>query len=229
MMNPPTAKDVTVQLYWAMRSASQILVPRYTPRDWWECDLWRLTSADFVDEYEIKMSVADYRADFKKQYEQSRNWNRELKQWDQIEVRNKHAFLAGDERGPNRFWFVVPSEIEDKIEVPPYAGLMVFRHSRPFVKIQAPKRHGRKWDGDKLALFSTFYHRYWNHEAKSKADLSRSCEPIADLDASPSLMEQRVALWCRTHNCEADNTESCESAWARQGIKGGIMLPCKIG
>lgn len=34
--------------------------------------------------------------------------------------------------------------------------------------------------------------------------------------------------WCSTHNCEADNLTSCMSAWARQGIKGGIMLPCEI-
>lgn len=38
----------------------------------------------------------------------------------------------------------------------------------------------------------------------------------------------RFGLWCSTHNCESDEDKSCQSAWARQGIKGGILLPCKI-
>ncbi len=34
--------------------------------------------------------------------------------------------------------------------------------------------------------------------------------------------------WCNTHHCESDESRSCVSAWKRQGIKGGITLPCQI-
>jgi hypothetical protein len=40
-----------------------ICVPNYTPKDWWECDVFELTPAGYFREYEIKMTVADFRAD----------------------------------------------------------------------------------------------------------------------------------------------------------------------
>lgn len=182
-MPPLTAKDVTISLYWAMRGSSQLLIPRYTPHKWWECDLWRLTKADMVDEYEIKMSVADFRADVRKD-EQRYEIDPITRRYSLTPRVTKHELLAGDQRGPNRFWFVVPTEIADKIQIPPYAGLLVFgRGGSPGVRTQAPRRHGRKWDGNKLLLFSTFYHRYWTHEAKSKESTEPSQEPITDLDA----------------------------------------------
>lgn len=175
------SKDITIALYWQLRGASQLLIPRFTPLKWWECDLWRLTPADFVDEYEIKTSVADFRADVKKN-EERYELDPATRRYAPVVKATKHELLAGSERGPNRFWFVVPGEIADKIEVPPYAGLIVYGSRNTVLRKQAPKRHGRKWDGNKLAVFSTFYHRYWHHEAASKDELPPSTEPIADLD-----------------------------------------------
>lgn len=180
-MKPRTAKDITISLYWSLRGASQILIPRYTPRKWWECDLWRLTKADFVDEYEIKLSVADFRADLLK-CQEGYEIDPITRQYQKRPPITKHSLLATEERGPNRFWFVVPEEIRDKVEVPAYAGLLVFGSCSPCVVKQAPKRHDRKWDGNKLAVFSTFYHRYWNHEAGSKDEITPSTEPIEGID-----------------------------------------------
>lgn len=175
-----TAKEITVRLYHTLYGASQLLIPRYTPSKWWECDLWRLTKADFVDEYEIKLSVSDFRADLLKKQQ---GWEiGENGRYQQKPPVTKHELLAGSERGPNRFWFVVPEEIEEKISVPEYAGLLVFGRYNPVVRKKAPRRHSRKWDGNKLAVFSTFYHRYWHHEAASKAEIPPSAEPIPDLD-----------------------------------------------
>lgn len=180
-MKPRTAKDITISLYWSLRGASQILIPRYTPNKWWECDLWRLTKADFVDEYEIKLSVADFRADLLK-CQEGYEIDPITRQYQKRPPITKHSLLATEERGPNRFWFVVPEEIRDKVEVPDYAGLLVFSSCSPVIVKQAPKRHGRKWDGNKLSVFSTFYHRYWNHEAGSKDEITPSTEMIEGLD-----------------------------------------------
>ena len=184
---PPTAKEITIRLYWTLRGASQLLIPRYTPSKWWECDMWRLTKADFVDEYEIKMSVADFKADLLKC---QRGWEIGPDgRYQQKAPVTKHELLAGSERGPNRFWFVVPEAIEEKIEVPPYAGLMVFGRCNPVISKQAPRRHGRKWDGNKLAVFSAFYHRYWTHEARTKEEIPPAVE-LTELDATFAAMQE---------------------------------------
>lgn len=78
--------------------------------------------------------------------------------------------------GPNRFTFVVPEKIVDKVRenLPEYAGLMVVRlrdegtsmEKVTSVKelVKAPERHRLKvFDVDELKkqLFETFYWRYW--------------------------------------------------------------------
>lgn len=194
-MRPTTAKDVTINLYWSLRGASQLLIPRYTPAKWWECDMWRLTNADFVDEYEIKMSVADFRADVKKEKTGRYEIDPTTRRYAQLPNISKHDLLATDERGPNRFWFVIPAEMESAVEIPPYAGLLVFSpHSHPVLRKQAPKRHARKWDGNKARLFETFYHRFWTHETKTKEDVAPSCEPIEGLDPEEAVEESQATL-----------------------------------
>lgn len=195
-MKKPTAKDVTVGLYFSLRGASQLLIPRFTPKGWWECDLWRLTDADFVDEYEIKMSVADFRADALK-VQTGFEIDPVTRRYREKTPEAKHSLLATDQRGPNRFWYVMPVEIAAKVEIPEYAGLLVFSDyggGSPHMKKQAPKRHGRKWEGDKLKLFSTFYHRYWTHEAGIKDDAAPMAEPIHGLDADDPKIPPQPAL-----------------------------------
>lgn len=85
----------------------------------------------YWNEYEIKISVADFKKDFTKR---SKNinmglWNRE-KKWEQL-TSNKHdnflKFAANQEtKTPNRFLFVVPKNLIDRESVPPYAGLLYY-------------------------------------------------------------------------------------------------------
>lgn len=78
--------------------------------------------------------------------------------------------------GPNRFTFVIPDHLEEKIrpELPAYAGLMIVRlrdEGTPTEKVisvkevvQAPQRHNQRvFDSEDLRkkLFETFYWRYW--------------------------------------------------------------------
>lgn len=145
---------------------SDIMVPRYTPLGWWECDVWRLTKAGYVDEYEIKLTASDFRADAKKD-RRGMTYNQETRKWERQEA-NKHQLLVGDTHGPNRFWFVLPAELV--VDVPAWAGVLRLHQHGRWTHIteerRAPKRHNRKWTGDRAQILKTFYWRFWNHSTK---------------------------------------------------------------
>lgn len=64
----------------------------------------------------------------------------------------------------------------------PVCGACLARDLTPTASAQIHHSRG-KWDGNKLAVFSTFYHRYWTHEAGSKDEITPSTELIPNLDA----------------------------------------------
>lgn len=130
-MTPPrheSASEAGIQrlLYWEYVSGSQLIVPNFTSAAWWEADLWRLTRAGYSDEFEIKLSRSDYRADARKL--------------------GKHRQLSeGSLRGPNRFWFVSPDNIIQMDDLPEWAGLLHVEPSQRVVCIRrAPQLHKQK-------------------------------------------------------------------------------------
>lgn len=98
--------------------------PNYTPSGWWECDLWAVTKAGYAVEYEIKLSIADFRADAKKGRTHWAGYDREQRK-PIIEQHNKHQ-LIGSEKGPTRFFYAVPESLVDAVlpELPEWAGLV---------------------------------------------------------------------------------------------------------
>lgn len=98
-------------------------LPNYTPEGWFECDLFEVTAAGYFWEYEVKLTLSDFRRDREK-----RDWRG---------GRTKHQRLGqGDERGPNRFWFVTPPNLlfliprplsNFEAPLPPWAGLIEIR------------------------------------------------------------------------------------------------------
>ena len=93
-------------------------------------DLFRLTPAGLITEYEIKVSRADYRADFCKE---------------QTGCGNKHALMTGGRCACNRFYFVVPKKMIRPEEVPSYAGLLYYKGRRGFDVVKnAPLIHKEK-------------------------------------------------------------------------------------
>lgn len=92
-----------------------------------ECDLFRITQADFIYEYEIKISRSDFFADFKK--------------------KDKHEILKAGigKYCPNRFFYVTTENLVSIDEVPKYAGLLYFDGVAFFdVKKNAPLIHRNK-------------------------------------------------------------------------------------
>jgi len=121
-------------------------LPRYTPWDWWECDVFELTTAGYYREYEIKVTRPDFLNDAaKERFSQA-------DRLDDRKVEKKHDLLmAHDPRGPVQFWYVVPEGLIKLREVPEWAGLIEIIISPPGgwrlyekVLIEAPRLHGEK-------------------------------------------------------------------------------------
>ena len=120
---------------------NSVRLPNYTPADWWENDVIRITKAGYWIEYEIKLSRSDYYGDRRK-----RNCP-----WDGP-IETKHNILAAnDGRGPKNFWFVCPWNVIRVENLPPWAGLIntsenKYGHMKFDVLKRAPNRKSKKCD-----------------------------------------------------------------------------------
>lgn len=158
-----TERIVQQSIWNDLRNSYHPIMPNFTPGDWWECDIWAVAKASGLwSEFEIKLTAADVKKDLTKI---RTHWCRKTRQ--EI-VERKHDQLAQPELGPSRWWLVVPEALADKISVPDYAGLKMFRRASAarlaFVTVkQAPLRNRNK--PDKVVLdhvHSACYWRYWN-------------------------------------------------------------------
>ena len=124
----------------------------------WESDVLKFTNSGYAYEFEIKISRADFKNDFKNK-------------------KKKHSLLENKENvnKPNYFYYVVPENLITIEEVPEYAGLIYIygtvlgngRHYYSFSEIKkAPKLHAEKMDVEKLNLVDKFYYNYihWKHK-----------------------------------------------------------------
>lgn len=128
------------------RHGKSTIMPRFTPMHWWECDVCEVTASGYLREFEIKMSRSDFKADAGK----------ERRTWDFSQpptTERKHDLLAaGDERGPNTFYYVTPKGLLQLEEIPVWAGWIEVgrdpNSNYPFERVQkpAPRLHQKKAD-----------------------------------------------------------------------------------
>ena len=126
-MKPDEATLQAILMYWAMvQRGHEYVAPNNSVAMMWEADLLTFTKAGLVHEFECKLNIYDYRADFKKI--------------------SKHCDLSArfDLRCPNYFWYATLAGFE--IEPPEYAGWVVLLDdpSRPWhikVRKEAPQLH----------------------------------------------------------------------------------------
>lgn len=124
--------------------------------NWCEMDIAGLRKSGFLDEVEIKLSRADYLADFKKTVGNIYQVHR-----------NKHVALEAGELAPNYFYFMMPEDMVPLTEIPDYAGVYYFKETeKGFIVLseaRAPKRlHNRKLsDHLKFNLAAKMAYRYW--------------------------------------------------------------------
>lgn len=111
-------------------------------------DLLGFRPSGFADEIEIKLSVDDFRADFKK-----RNGH-------------KHRDLETGTCKVNYFYFFMPADIAERVVIPDYAGLMVYspEHERRAVETKrAPRLHSKKrfTDANRMTAARHMATKYW--------------------------------------------------------------------
>lgn len=165
----PNERTVQLAIMSEIRSAVVLAAPNYTPAGWWECDLWAVTKAGYATEYEIKLSLSDFKNDAAKE---AAHWSRESG-W--THKRTKHGALAAAETaGPSRFFYVIPRALRSAIEpiLPSWAGLGLFGDSRVFFVRDAPRLHNQHVRAREMRLAQRrLCFRYW--QAIAQIDRAR--------------------------------------------------------
>lgn len=172
-----TERKIQDRLFSALRQQGHHWVcPCYTPLDWWECDMFSVTQAGLMVEHEIKLTLADFRKDREKMKEKTtyvRDHAGKI-QFDLIDdvrhirsvtgTRTKHDSLAlRDQRGPSRFFYVVPDGMLTAEDVPEFSGLVTFNKHLYFKTVKkAPRLHEEKPRSEVMDhLRGIYYWRYW--------------------------------------------------------------------
>jgi hypothetical protein len=119
-----TEQDVALALIGHLRSRTlnpMVLSNAYVLNSRWECDVLAVTPRYYWTEYEIKLSVADYRNDFNKSTAGFIT-----------NAPKKHDLYAADDEihwsdnitipKPARFFFVTPVGLLDGVEIPDHCG-----------------------------------------------------------------------------------------------------------
>jgi hypothetical protein len=148
----------------------------------WESDKLIETRSGLIYEFEIKVSKADFKNDFKHKkdkhiilegeerygdkylpkYYEYLEANRKSGHWAERNFRkyadNSPRYLVGGHKRPNYFYYCTPPGLVNVEEVPDYAGLVyIDKAGMITIKKKAPKLHGEKIKDEDLGLGEKFY------------------------------------------------------------------------
>lgn len=164
---PFTEADLQKSLFYAVGRPRELSCPNVYIYGDNESDYITITKAGYVDEYEIKLSRRDFKADFNKDRHLKRQF---LSPWKWYDPSPYHSLwpiwpssLAA--QYPNRFWYVTPIDLVQPDEVPAYAGLIYLQpDDRKRVIKQAPLLHREK-AAEKVArvILKAAYWRWLNY------------------------------------------------------------------
>lgn len=134
----------------------------------WESDFWLMTKSNLCYEFEIKISKADFKNEFKHKTE-------------------KHALLENNNQKlikPNYFYFAVPENLIQLEDIPEYAGLIYIIDIFPYYEIikTAPKLTDNKQDENTLNLLEKFYYNYrdWKHKVLIERNYNEELNKMID-------------------------------------------------
>lgn len=180
-----TERTIQLALFRDLRSSCSIVCPNFTPGGWWECDVWAVTKAGYVSEYEIKLSVGDFKKDAKKSRSGRYYMDIEAGKYVRGPNQTKSELLASrDPKCPNRFFYIVPRDLVKPEDVPEYAGLVYAwerpHWSKPILSVvkAAPRLHKAKVV-DKLMdrVREVFYWRFWTAIDSIQEAVKRRVQP----------------------------------------------------
>lgn len=145
-----TEKDIISVLNRFYKTNPKYLISNLYVFDW-ESDYLALTNSGYWYEVEVKISRADFFADFKK--------------------KEKHEVLSGAKEGlrPNYFAYACPEGLIAPEEVPEYAGLIYIPHAGAYYGTSGkstPQLHKQKITADQLRLTDKFYYNYTSIKRK---------------------------------------------------------------
>ena len=171
----------------------------------WESDKLIWTKTGYIYEFEIKISRADFKNDFKHKKEkhlilrgptegdlfmprfyESYQWNKHL--YESIEdckarVKPGDSHLIASHKRPNYFYYAVPEGLIQPDEMPEYAGLIWIQKEYRYVKSsfiikkQAPVLHKQKYKDGELNLAEKFWYN-WQSDRKLRDDAWRNYEDL---------------------------------------------------
>lgn len=146
------------------RWVKNFCLPGYTPAGWWECDVFQITEAGYWVEFEVKLTLADFKRDSEKSREV---YPRPYVFGVQAEKELKHTVLErAADRGPCQFYYVAPVGVIPLAQLPAWAGLIELQQNGTALyerapTVKAPRRHKNKvTDELRQAALTTCYWRF---------------------------------------------------------------------
>lgn len=169
-----TEKEIQLILwYYLQRKRHSAITPNAHLYRTGEMDMCSVMKSGKVCEYEIKISVADFKADFKKPKHHMFNQrlagiDSEPYRWNRDGVRKIVT--------PNYFYYVVPRNLIQASDLPDYAGLIYIdqRMSFKYFPTQVKKALELHREIDQFArarLGDKLMYRYWNLRSNGKDDM----------------------------------------------------------
>lgn len=190
-----TANEINRNLLLFLKGGYDVLIPNFF-YGLHECDVFRITQSDFIIEYEIKISRADFFNDFKKGSEGK-----------------KHNNLSAGTGShvPNRFFFVVPENLVSINEVPEYAGLIYYKNEWFNTKKTAKLIHKNKFT-DYRSICHTLASRDEEHRIKIKKIRN------TDFDKEIAAMKREV------EKLKKANRETGNELWALKMNRQKVII-----
>ena len=158
MMNKQTEKSVQILLWNTLNKKYEMMIPNcYTQFDN-EADMFCFRKSGFVDEFEIKLSKADFKNDAKKN----------VFLFESRTFAPKYESLVSGNMS-NYFWYVYPSDLGIDInDVPEWAGVITLSSRGASIIRQAKRLHGVKMSlVDRYSQIKKLGYRFWNQQIAS--------------------------------------------------------------
>lgn len=199
-----TANEIQSAILRSIRFPNKVVF-NCCPKWWYECDVIELRKSGFWIEYEVKISRADFFADFRKGAKPE-----EFKQ--HYGLPKHERFRMGCTECPNEFVYVVPYNLVQPEEVPEYAGLWYYvgEDALPSTRIEviksAPKIHSMKDPrilekvADSMSKQLRDYYKYPRMSAKKARDNESMLKQAINL-----LKRYRLGPVFGPTNMKADN------------------------
>lgn len=166
MITKLTERNIQDALFLRLHTSHHSICPNYTPKAWWECDVFAISKSGYISEFEIKLTKSDFKADAEKS-------GRTLFINSSIDRATKHeAIMAGDLNGPSKFTYVLPDGIINDEEVPEWAGIMrasIYHGRVVLTGVRQPKfLHKRKAQDHIIQhVRGVFYWRLWSERKRN--------------------------------------------------------------